>query len=410
MNIPASLCIRCKGTRYLCGLNRCPIMEEFRSTFRVYSKITHKRIVSGATPPSTIVGEEGYPRTRIFFGTVSDVKGERAKEYDNPRGWWGKKELLDIVSLRSSIISGVLRVHVENPWVLYENEAGLASISEKPVSNELKLKKAPRLELKFDSVRKPVGLSSEVERIKIEENPRLHTKMEILIWDDANANVAVLEAYASNIDYYNIIRAFSLGFFGKIKRRRIVPTRWAITAVDDIVSRNLIKKINNYNEISHPLVFVENYLYNNFIIILLPGSYESYWIEVWYPKSLWTKYTDIPQVFSSHENQYGEIKPEDGGFSAARLPVVEYLFKNKRRAKAIIYREILPEYIVPLGNWHIRETVRHALQKEGYRPYDTNDMLEYIRKKAHYPYAIHLITNVLKKIQSQTKIDMYITK
>nr|WP_256205084.1 hypothetical protein [Aeropyrum camini] len=54
---------------------------------------------------------------------------------------------------------------------------------------------------------------------------------------------------------------------------------------------------------------------------------------------------------------------EDGGFSAAKLPVLEHLYSRGRRADVIIVREVLPQYYAPVGNWHIRETVKHALSQ-----------------------------------------------
>jgi hypothetical protein len=51
-----------------------------------------------------------------------------------------------------------------------------------------------------------------------------------------------------------------------------------------------------------------------------------------------------------------------GAYFAARLGVAEHLFKIKRKAAALVLREIHPEYVMPVGVWQIREGIREALK------------------------------------------------
>src|SRR5262249_35002277 len=53
-----------------------------------------------------------------------------------------------------------------------------------------------------------------------------------------------------------------------------------------------------------------------------------------------------------------------GAYFAARLGVVEHLFKVRRKAAALILREIRPEYVMPLGVWQIREGIRKSVNGE----------------------------------------------
>jgi Uncharacterized conserved protein len=64
---------------------------------------------------------------------------------------------------------------------------------------------------------------------------------------------------------------------------------------------------------------------------------------------------------------------------AARVGVLEGLIKMKRQAKVIIIREITKDYYAPLGNWHIRETVRRAMSCKPSRFYSLRDSLEYVK-------------------------------
>ena len=51
-----------------------------------------------------------------------------------------------------------------------------------------------------------------------------------------------------------------------------------------------------------------------------------------------------------------------GSYFAARLAVIEFLHDQKRSASVIVFREIHPEYTLPVGVWQIREGIREALR------------------------------------------------
>ena len=58
------LCNICKGTRKLCGKDRCPLMLKFYSQQRLLPKIDSKDI-AGCSPPAVFVGRHGYPKVEI---------------------------------------------------------------------------------------------------------------------------------------------------------------------------------------------------------------------------------------------------------------------------------------------------------------------------------------------------------
>jgi hypothetical protein len=215
--------------------------------------------------------------------------------------------------------------------------------------------------LRFDGVILPRGAGGLAEEIKIVDNPKLPSKLDKLIFDDIKASNAILELYKYDIDYYKIINALSFGLLGRKRNRRFVPTRWAITAVDSTVSKYLHDRIIHYNEINKIEVYYASYLGNYFYLILYPSKYKSLWIEIWHPLSLWSKELTISELT---ENYWGDYEYIDGGYMAARLAVLEYLDRIKRQAGIIIVREITEEYFAPVGNWHIRETVRKATENK----------------------------------------------
>lgn len=380
VKIPADLCVKCKGYKRLCGLPRCPILERFQSQVNALSRIKGKEI-EGATPPSALVGEFGYPKVNVYFMVPPGKRGNRAKYYDDPHGWiLNRESITGIIELRSSMISAILNSPVNNPWVLYEKEISLAMLSLKPVDSEVTLRRPPVPSLKFDGITRPIGPSGPVERIRISDNPQLHEKLEKVIWDDIKAEEAIKSLYLSGMDVYEIQRAMSLGTLGSLKRRRLVPTRWAITAVDEVLSRFMKKKTRERKWINEIEVRYGEYIGNRYIIVLFPGPGNFEWLELWQPRGLWTKSVNKPIIWRVFEDNLGGISAVDGGFSAAKIAILEHLFKRKRSADVLIIREILPTYYAPVGNWHIRETVREIMAKEPIKVMEINEIRRFVNK------------------------------
>jgi hypothetical protein len=59
-----------------------------------------------------------------------------------------------------------------------------------------------------------------------------------------------------------------------------------------------------------------------------------------------------------------------GCYYSTRLAVTEALDGERRQAAAIVLRETYPGYIMPLGVWNVRESVR-ALMKQRYETHET---------------------------------------
>lgn len=359
--IPPELCAKCKGYKRLCGLPRCPILDMFRGQLQASLKLSGN-LARGDTPPGALVGESGYPRVNLYFLIPPGEHGDNARFYDDPITWEEKRvPLSQIIRLRSGMVAGRLALDAKNPFSLYESEVALAVVSERPVSSEALLAKPPLPRLRFHGITKPLGPVAPAEKVVIEDSPRVPRRLEMLIWDDASARDAVWEAYRSGIDIYTIQRAFSLGMMGRLKRRRLVPTRWSITAVDELLSGIIREHIRVNPPVDNVEVYHNTYLGNKFTVILLPGPGSIEWVEVWHPNTIWTRGSSKPVVYSLYEDPLGKKTMDDGGYSAAKIAVLEHLWKRGRTADIVIIREILPSYYAPIGNWHIRETVRRAL-------------------------------------------------
>ena len=64
-----------------------------------------------------------------------------------------------------------------------------------------------------------------------------------------------------------------------------------------------------------------------------------------------------------------------GAYFAGKLAVTEYLQKIKKQSGVMIFREIQPEYAVPVGVWQVREGVREAMKNN---PQEVNSLNEAI--------------------------------
>jgi len=361
--IPPELCARCKGYKRLCGLPRCPLLDSFRAQVAAASRIAGTR-AEGPTPPSALVGEYGYPRVSLYYMIPPGAPEEKAGYYDAPREWASARETLaGIIRLRSELVSARVRVDARDPMRLYEAEISPALASTTPVDSEALLAKPPTPKLAFDGVSKPRGPTAPAQEIRVTSNPRLHPRLEKLVFDDARASEAVWELYRSGVDVYTIQKAFSLGMLGGLRRRRLVPTRWAITAVDEILASRLRATLRGRDSISEVEVYRGEYLGNRFAIILLPGPGTLEWIEAWHPHTAWTRAARRPVIIRVEEDPLGRATAEDGGFSAAKVPVLEHLTRRGKTADVVILREITPDYYAPVGNWHIRETIAAALSR-----------------------------------------------
>ena len=174
---------------------------------------------------------------------------------------------------------------------------------------------------------------------------------------DMKAQDAVLKLYNSGIEISKIQKCFSIGMMGQ--KRKLVPTKWSITATDDIISKSIVNEILENNLIDTSKVFSYEHLGNIFSVILFPHRWIFEMVEAWYSNG-------ILGFGSDNEDARGINHPPHiaGAYFAAKLAVSEYLLKNKIQAGVLIFREIRPEYAIPVGVWQVREGIREAMKQK----------------------------------------------
>ena len=404
-----ALCAACKGVRRLCGRPVCPILERIRHGVKALS--AHRgRELFGATPPSVLVGEWGYPKVRVGLN-VPPAGKEEAPIYDDPEGWWGRLGLEDVIRLRSHLFYSSTLADVRVPYrSRLISEIQEAALSSTPVDTEVLFKKPPRVELRFDGFLAPRGPHGVVEKLKVVDNPRVHRAVDRLIDDtDAPAQVSVGELYRAGVSTYYITRIFSLGLLGRPHARRIVPTRWAITAVDKAVGDQLLEKVRDMPELGEYEVYRVEYMGNRYSILLAPGPWSMEMVEIWLPRSVWVKGRQ-PAVFTVHELYDGRLRgPMDGGYYAMRLPVLEHLYSRGRQATVIAVREVTPDYYAPVGSWQIRESVKHALRGKPERFSSLEEALRALFKDIETPAELAVKeAKLLRLMKGQKKLLEYL--
>src|SRR5438309_1526890 len=126
----------------------------------------------------------------------------------------------------------------------------------------------------------PFGPIGEVKSAKFSNSTSDKNIQNIFYDKDLLAQDSVLELYNKGIEITRIQKCFSIGMFGK--KRKLVPTRWSITATDDIISKSLISEIMQFDIIDRYEVFSFNHLGNFFAIVIFPSRWMFEMQEAWY--------------------------------------------------------------------------------------------------------------------------------
>jgi len=333
-------CAECKG-KGLCGLPRCPVVSRFHAQAAIRPSSSYQ-----GSSPSVFIGSFGYP----------DVQGGPLliNDSDNPPDWLARNlGMEDIVGIRARTIRGRSALHA-----VAGNLQEIA-LSAQPLDVDVAFEKPVAFSLNFDGTIAPVGFTGSVKTLEIAGNARVERVVDRITSDtEMGATEACIALKESAIDVYRISGLMTAGLLGR--RRKFVPTRWAITAVDDTLSTQLKKEIARYLPVEEIRLFSAEIFGNRIVCILLPGDWKYEMIEIWGRQSLWGGESDV--IVQDREGMKKKgYSPISGAYYSARLAACEYLVQKKRSARVIILRSISSDYWAPLGTWVIREVTRKAL-------------------------------------------------
>jgi len=327
--------------------------------------------IDGSSPPGVFVGRYGYPKVSI--GPMVPPQHGDTTILDTPEEWLGRP-IETIVDYRYSLVRGNMRARVEdaaNPTNTMQKLQEL-SMAARPVETELTLSKAPRRMLALSEDTQPFGPSAPMEKFST-SGVSVDQKIEKAYYDrDLLASDAIFSLYSDGILVTRLQRALSIGMLGEGARRRFVPTRWSITAVDSGISQRLIEQVKDYPTIDEYRVYSYSVYDNQYVAILVPEPWRFEWIEAWFPNTTWNQFTTEPYMIGDYEEYFGRktYAKVGGCYYSTRLAVAEELVREKKQAAAIVLRETYPGYLMPLGVWNVRESIR-MLMKQRPQTFDT---------------------------------------
>ena len=319
--------------------------------------------IDGSSPPSVFVGSYGYPKVRIG-PMIPPLHGDTTI-LDRTELWTGKG-IEEIANYRLSLVLGTINVNINDISSRYLENMQELAMSERPAESEATFEKKPladvemQKELRLDHEATPFGPAAPLRTFRV-SSLSADQRIEAVYYDtDLRAVDAMMKLYRHRVEMSMIHRVLSMGMLGVKKKRKLVPTRWSISATDDIISGMLVKEIKKNPTIDLFEVSKYSHLANYYSVILIPSDMWSFeMIESWF--------TSRGQMATGSANEDARALNHNptiaGAYFAARLAVAEQLARRHKRAAAIVLREIHPKYVIPLGVWQIRQGVREALKK-----------------------------------------------
>jgi len=377
---------------------RKAILAKWHENLSKYGNFSSSDSVSGSSPPSVFVGSYNYPK--VFVGPmVPPIHGD-TELLDAPEKWTGKT-LEEIVNFRLNLVRGIQKISIDQTEGRYIENLQELAMSSKPADSDLEFFKPTSANISLDGESAPFGPIGEIKSAKFSHSSSEKSIEKIFYDKDLKAQDAVLHLYNSGIEISKIQKCFSIGMFGK--NRKLVPTKWSITATDDIISNSLTEKILDYSLIDSCRVFSYEHLGNLFSVVLFPHRWIYEMIEAWYSDG-------VLGFGSDSEDARGIDHPPAiaGAYFAAKLGVAEYLEKNKIQSGVVILREIRPEYAIPVGVWQVREGIRLAMKQQCMIADNFDHALDIASKKMSISKNEWLSKgNIIKLIKQKTISDFF---
>lgn len=408
--IDPRLCVQCKAARMLCGIDPCPLLRKVQHHLPKVQ--VRGRDLMGSSPPSLFVGRYGYPAVSVGPMLPPEHReDESARLLDAPRKWLSMG-IPDVVGLRSSLVRTTHKVKVQDaahaPGDVFSGDpitrlSQELAVAARPVDTEVRLTRVPKFGVPtVGEFTAPHGPTVGVERARLAENTRVERPIERAVHDtDLRAGEGLVELYRQGVDPYQLERILSAGLLGLERSRRLVPTRWSITATDDQLGKALVPQVQGFPTVDKPTVHFGERFGNRFFVLLLPRPWAFESIEAWLKGNFWSR--DAAGIVESDwEDHAGRATYAStaGGYYATRLAVLEHLVALRRQATVVVLREITDAYTTPLGVWVVRETCRLALQSRPLAFEDLDSALRHVDRHAlHKPWQAH--AHLLRLVRTQ---------
>ena len=318
----------------------------------------------GSTAPSVFVGRSSYPQ--VSAGLLAPVGDEdAAADYVTTGAWYEQGYGIDdVFQRRTGLLNSTRRSNIDahDVWDGFVGTQREVAIADRPVDIELGLEDRPGFDLdgSLEDIAAPRGPRVGADTARVTENPSVPRAIEkTLSDDDWRATGAMTYLYRRGFDVYEINNVLSVGALGRGENRRLVPTRWSITAVDDTIGQYLRDRTS---------VWHAEYMGNEYWVVAAPGEWEFELLELKAPGSIWNPDPNgrlyMAADSEGYEGRTEYVDETSGAYYAARLGVLEALAERDRQATVFVIRHATEGYWAPVGVWQIRESIRDAVAGE----------------------------------------------
>jgi DNA repair protein NreA len=330
-------------------------LKKITSSLAMRPKMVSREL-AGSTPPSIFIGSWNYPK--VYAGPLMSGERTGSELMDTPEGWIpGGMGVSDIISFRTNLVRG--------KWVadIKDTEGKMAqmlrdiALCEKSVTSDALFKSEPRGATISEDMH-PHGPSAMLEKLELGNGKWEHSLEKAHYDTDLGAGRAVSSLYSAGLDFSKIEKAFSAGTLGVGRNRKLVPTKWSITACDSTIGDMLLEEVRRLPTIENYRVHYFRSLENAYAVILLPTAWQYEWTEAFI-----NVLRGKTMIFSDYETNRGkkEYSSVGGCYYSCKMALLEGMKRMGVQAGALVWREAYPNY-VPLGVFNVRENMRHAMR------------------------------------------------
>lgn len=327
----------------------------------------------GSSPPSVFIGRQSYPY--VLAGPMLSYEQDSIV-YDTPEKWLGNFQKNDIINFRLSLLRGKQKMSVYDLTSRFSQKLREIALAKKSPYTRAEFSRIP-VGSTFSEDNQPFGPSAPIKNVET-DNVQWNQHFEKAHYDtDLLSREAVIGLHKKKIGFTAIQKALSVGAFGKGKNRKMVPTRWSITATDDMLGKHALEEVKHNEVIDSYRVYESSGLHNYFAIMLAPTKWQYEALEAFI-----NVLGNRTFMFGDHERYEGrkEYSEMGGCYYAQRGVIADFLKKQKEQAGAFVFREVYEEY-TPTGVWVCRELTRKAMENEPKQFNTMKEALNYIHGK-----------------------------
>ena len=311
--------------------------------------------IDGSSPPSVFIGSWNYPK--VFAGPmIAPLHGD-TRVMDMPESWIpDQRSQEEIISYRMSLVRGKWQQDVRDLDCRFIGQLQEIALANSSIESEAFFSHVPT-GFSLGEEKTPFGPSAGLTCLEIEA-PKWNPHLEKVYNDtDLPAAEAILSLHAAGKPFTAIQKALSAGTMGRGKARKLVPTRWSITACDTTIANRLLAEVRGQEVIDTVRMHQFSSLNNYYVVLLLPTPWQYEWMEAFLHIA---GHEEL--LFSDYEENRGkrEYSSVGGCYYSCKMAVLDALSREKKQAGVIVLREARTGY-VPMGVFNVRENVRNAM-------------------------------------------------